>query len=465
MPLSRTSRILAVCVAWIACCGTAFAQVPEAAGEQQPPPGAAPASEQTPPGGAPTDTPGAAISGNPAAVNFLTGTGKLGEFLGLDKESGIRLGGLWIGDASGVLAGGLQPGRWGLNSLGVVDLSFDSEKLGAWKGGMVGIDFLQFNGQPTNDFTGGLQGFDSIPGRRPLDRTELYQLWYRQEFGDKFTVRMGKMAPTFDFNNVSQPVPVTDDAARIPSVTGVGFTPIFVNPTILGFLPGYYNSATGITMSFTPTKQLYVNYGIYDGSLATGDQTGLMGPQFNGHYFNIAETGYAYRLGEQRKPGIVAVGVWHQTGPLKAADTSIVHGADGVYMFGSQRLWFRNPGVDNSGVSGYYQLGANNTNVSPFRQYVGGGLTAFGLVPGRKNDSFGYGLAWSFLNMDPNAGAIVPLPGKKLRSNEMMMQWYYQAALRPGAYFQPAITYIPNPGLRPNLPGAFAVTMRLTLLF
>lgn len=33
------------------------------------------------------------ISSNPAAVNISTGTGALGEYLGLKKESGVRLGG------------------------------------------------------------------------------------------------------------------------------------------------------------------------------------------------------------------------------------------------------------------------------------------------------------------------------------------------------------------------------------
>jgi porin len=461
--LPGSSRFLVACLGCLVLAGPVRAQAPDVVTEPT-----APAEPD-----APADatgvagTPAAAISSNPAAVNALAGTGRLGELFGFTKDSGVRIGGLWIGDASGVLSGGLRPGRWGLNSLAVIDLSLDTEKLGGWKGGSFGIDFLQFNGQVTNGLSGGLQGFDSIPGRPPLDRSELYELWFRQEFGDKLTVRAGKMVPTYDFNNVSRPVPVSDEAAQIPSVTGVGFTPIFVNPTLLGVLPGYYNSATGVTVTLTPTKQTYVNYGAFDGSLATGDQIGLMGPQFNGHYFHIAEAGVAYRLGEQRKPGLAAVGIWHQTGRLAGANGGTVNGADGVYLFGSQRLWFRHPGVDNSGVSGYYQLGANNSNALLFRQYVGTGLTAFGLVPGRKRDSFGFGLAWAFLNTDPNAGAFFTpfLPGTRLRTNEMMMQWYYQAAVRPGAYFQPAITYIPNPGVRPGVPGALAVTLRLTVLF
>src|SRR4051794_6819528 len=39
-------------------------------------------------------------SGNPAAVDIIAGTGALGRLLGLGEDSGIRLGGLWIGDAS-----------------------------------------------------------------------------------------------------------------------------------------------------------------------------------------------------------------------------------------------------------------------------------------------------------------------------------------------------------------------------
>jgi hypothetical protein len=38
-----------------------------------------------------------------------------------------------------------------------------------------------------------------------------------------------------------------------------------------------------------------------------------------------------------------------------------------------------------------FQIGASNTNALLARQYVGGGFTAFGLVPGRKDDTFGVG--------------------------------------------------------------------------
>ena len=210
------------------------------------------------------------ISANPAAVDIIAGTGALGRLLGFDKDSGIRLGGLWIGDTSGVLSGGKNPGTWAFNSLTIADLNLDTEKLVGWTGASFDIEFLQFTGQNTNGLAGAFPGFDSIEAGPPFDRNQLYELWYRQVlFDDKLIIRIGKSVPTYDFNNVVRPVPVGDDpSAAIPAVTALAYTPIFVNPTMLGVIPGYYNSATGITTTLAPTKSIYLNYGVYDGNAA-----------------------------------------------------------------------------------------------------------------------------------------------------------------------------------------------------
>jgi porin len=144
---------------------------------------------------------------------------------------------------------------------------------------------LQFNGQPTNEQAGSVQGYNSLPGPKPLHRSELYQLWWRQEFFDsKLILRIGKLVPTDDFNNVLRPVPVQDQHLAVPAVSGLLYTPVFINPTLLGSMPGYYNSADGITTTFALTKNIYLCYGIYDGNIARGVQTGLTGPHFNGYY-------------------------------------------------------------------------------------------------------------------------------------------------------------------------------------
>ena len=434
-------RAILLILSWMiaACAETAFATSAES-----PPLSAEQDNEPAPLG----------ISANPGAVNQITGTGQAGEWLGFKKDSGVFLGGVWAGDMNCLISGGEQPGAWSWNSLLIISLGLDSEKLIGWKGGKFGIEFLQFDGQPTNQQAGSVQGYNSLPGPPPLDRSELYQLWWRQElFDGKLIIRVGKMVPTADFNDVLRPVPTQDQSLFIPSVSGLMFTPVFVNPTLLGVMPGYYNSAYGVTTTFAPTNNFYFSYGVYDGNIGNGTQTGTRGPQFNGYYFNIWEAGAAWEIGSDNLPGSFGVGLWNQSGQLRAGDVT-ESGATGVYLFGSQRIWFRHPGKDNSGVTSFFEFGANNSETLPVNQYFGSGVTAFGLVPGRSQDSAGAGMAWSWLN-----GNIFH------RSSELMFQVYYQAHVIAGTYFEPAISYIPTPGASPNLDAAWATTLRVTVLF
>ena len=94
-------------------------------------------------------------------------------------------------------------------------------------------------------------------------------------------------------------------------------------------MPGYYISAFGVTTTFAPTDNFYLSYGLYDGNLATGSQTGTKGPEFNGYYFHIGEVGAAWEIGGGHLPGSLGIGVWNQTGNLRKRDVS-ESGAAGV---------------------------------------------------------------------------------------------------------------------------------------
>jgi porin len=152
-------------------------------------------------------------------------------------------------------------------------------------------------------------------------------------------------------------------------------------------------------------------------------------------------------------PGTVAVGGWRQAGELSAGGVR-EDGAKGIYAFGSQRLWVRHPGVDSSGITGFFQIGINDSDTMIASKHVGVGLTGFGLVPGRPRDSMGAGVAATWLNQ--NLG---------FRSNEVMLPSYYQMHLVGDVYLQPNLTYVPNPGANRRLSPATALTMRVTVLF
>lgn len=407
------------------------------------------------------------VSSNPAAVNAVTGTGTLGELLGLKKRSGIRLGGLWIGDLNYLITGGVNPHKWSGNNLFQLSFSIDFEKRFGWKGGMFCIEYLRLDARPTNTDAGCVQGYNGLTEVPPFSRSELYQIWFRQElFNKKLVIRIGKSIPSYDFNNVIRPVPLSEASLSIPAITSLIYSPIFVNTTLLGVLPGYYNSAYGITLTYLPIETYYISYGVYDGNLARGRQTGLRGPEFNGYYFHIGETGYAWLLGNPKMPGKIAVGGWYQSGKLTAtpnitqkgasvpAPNITQKGASGVYLYASQRLWRRRPGIDNSGLVGFVQAGINWAKTLRMNNFYGTGFTFLGLVPHRLDDSFGCGLALSKLNQN-----LFP------RKKEILLQGYYQAQICNSIFFESALSYIPKPGAQTNLKSAWAATGRIISLF
>lgn len=401
------------------------------------------------------------ISANPAAVNIFTGTGELQKTIqkkmGIEDDHGIRLGGLLIGEVNDLFSGGIPDAkRWTSNGLFILDASLDAEKAFGWHGALFDIQFLQFNGQNTSEQAGTLPGYDSLPAGPPFNRSQLYQLWYRQKFfDDKFIFRIGKLAPTFTFNNVSRPVPLHNENLEIPAVTSLIYTPIFVNPTILGLLPGYYNSAYGLTLSFAPNKKYYLSYGGFDDAIAQGKETGtLTAPAFDGSYFQIAEGGISWLFGHENKPGNLGLGVWHESGPIELVENVKGNGASGIYVFGTQRLWYHHPSRDISGISAFYQYGINNSDALLVRQYAGCGATAFSLIPSREDDSFGAGVALSWMN-----------PNISTRATELMYQAYYQAQLLKSIYLQPTLSYIPTPGGASTLNPAWAGTLRLIVMF
>ena len=380
------------------------------------------------------------IAGNPGAVNVSFGTGLLGELLGLEKEGGIRLGGMWIGDANVVMSGGKDPGRFSFNSLFITNLEVDLEKKGWVPGAKFGAAFLQFDGQDSNGFAGVLTGYNGLTQLPPLNRSELYELWWRQSLlDDKFIFRVGKSVPTFDFNNVARALPIEGEKPFIGSVSGLIYTPIFVNPSILGAMPGYYNSAWGITSSILPAERTWISYGVYDGSNSRPAENGVKpqtgvtaGPTFDSYYFNIGEIGHHWH-GEL--PGKIALGGWGQSGLLKNA-TQQESGAQGFYALGSQTVWHETDGHTGKSWISFIQYGINNSKTMMVNEFFGAGLTGFGIIPSRPKDTIGTGLAISWLN-EPS----------KNSNTEIISQFYYQAHLIGDLFLQPVFSYVPNPAI------------------
>ena len=141
------------------------------------------------------------------------------------------------------------------------------------------MELLQFNGSPTNDEAGVVQGYNSHVAAPPLDRTELYELWWAP--GDSLTKSSWCVSET--------PVQLTtsimsagryehrSQSANIPSVSGLAYTPVFVNLHPAGRYSWILQ--LGAPESPLPGRAqfelLFFTYGVYDGNRATGEQIEL----------------------------------------------------------------------------------------------------------------------------------------------------------------------------------------------
>jgi porin len=134
-----------------------------------------------------------AIAGNTGAVNIVAGTGAVGVLFGLDPEIGLRFGGVLVSNGNYLISGGSSPGTTSFDNLLLADVDADLDKLAHIPGASFGAALLRFDGQPTNQQAGLVTGYNGLTDAPPLDRTELYELWWRQSFfSNKLVVRIGK---------------------------------------------------------------------------------------------------------------------------------------------------------------------------------------------------------------------------------------------------------------------------------
>ena len=221
------------------------------------------------------------ISSNPGAVDVRTGTGELADtiegLVGLPRDAGVFLEACSLLmqiaylPAAPIRASGASTGSL---------LSQPALMRRNWSAGQAAASVSSFCSSTVSTQINRLAACRAtiLCLARSHCTVPLYQLWWRQELFDRtFILRIGRVAPTNDFNNVLRPVPVQDQHLAIPAVSGLLYTPVFINPTLLGAMPGYYNSAYGITATLTPIRNLYCSYGVYDGNIAHGVQTGLRG--------------------------------------------------------------------------------------------------------------------------------------------------------------------------------------------
>ncbi len=175
--------------------------------------------------------------------------------MGLSEESSIRLGGIIIPQFNWTVSGGVRPhSTFGTFAM-ALNVGVDTQKALGIPGGTFGVELLEYTGGATNPAAGSVQLYDGLNGPPPRSRQELYQLWWHQRlFDNKLIFQVGKMNPAGNFDAVLYPVAVNNPKLQDTDISVLIMVPPGINPTMLGRLPIYPNTAWGATVHFAPTK-------------------------------------------------------------------------------------------------------------------------------------------------------------------------------------------------------------------
>jgi porin len=299
---------------------------------------------------------------------------------------------------------------------------------------------------------------------RPVAR--LYALWYEHNApDDRWSVRTGLMLADSQFLQ-------SDTAANF--INNRISWPTFLTGNLPASGPAYPLPAPGIRVRVKPRDDVAFQAAVFSGDPSGGDGSNLSAPlptgtifSFRGGAFVIAEASYLTNQGKDAKglPGAYRIGAWYHTrsrffdqrfddtglslaNPLSTGIPLRHTGDGGVYGVIDQ-TFYRVPGTDDQGLSGFVRAGGvpNDRNLISF--YADGGLLYKGL-PSRPDDKVG--IAFAYARIGDNARGLDADTGFfgnfffPVRSDETMIEMMYQAQLRQWWTLQPELQYIIRPG-------------------
>jgi porin len=350
------------------------------------------------------------------------------------RNQGIELFPTLIFDEVWNLFGGKA--RRGGEFLYLVDvvLQIKSHPLFGYEGGLLHADFESHHGErPSRSAVGSYVDVNVIEAP---SFDELYELWYRQAFGNnRFWIQVGK-TDAYDYFTTTAHSDLFLNAgySRLPSCP---------------FFPTYPNPAMAVIGSLIFVKELSLTAGVFDGSLATGLETGRHG--IFGHFFKDLGK-HAFLIGEldvEWGSGRIGLGGWKNTAEFQKFDGGTKKGMAGVYATLDQRVYTAQQ--EDAGL--FFIWGSGPPEESPVHYYYGGGLEWKGYSSSRPHDILGLGM--SRVKFSSKAGFS--------KSNETAYEAFYHFHIFPWTHIEPDLQYIVHPGGR-SLSNAIVFTLNLRLV-
>jgi porin len=382
----------------------------------------------------------------------------------LKNKSGIDITLNYVGESLAVLAGGLQR-RASYEGRLEFSVDTDLQKLIGWTGGSTHFTIYQLHdgGRNAEDGVGSNADPSNIDA---LPTTRLFTAWFQQNFfEDRFSVRMGKIAADDEF--IGSPT----SSGLINST--FGWASVLANNMTNGG-PVYPLATPGVRIAIKPTEQLTVQSSVFSGDPAGRYCNDI--PQecnkygttfsFSGGALWMGELQYSFNQGKQAAglPGVYKLGGWYATtdfadqhfgldaagGVVSLADPTVTgplnrHSDWGLYAVADQMIWRSAERSLNLFVRGGFAPSDRNL----ISYYVDGGAGIKGMLPGRPQDVFTFGVAYArisrdaaSLDQDTRALNGSPFP---IRDAEVVLELSYEAQIAPWWTVQPDLQYIFHP--------------------
>jgi porin len=384
---------------------------------------------------------GVSHRGIPDDAFFAIDPGGVRQALG---RSGIEMGGAYVGEAFANNGGFNQGGKY--DGLLQLHLNAHLEKMGFWKGLCFHTDGFQILGQSiTADNIGSLMPVSNLEA---TPATRLFELWFEQHmFDDKLAVRFGQLAADAEFIIAEGGTFFLNGTWGWPSITA---------SDLPSGGPAYPLATPGVRVAFTPNDNFQLLAGVYNGDPAP--HCASNDPQVcnsNGLDFELndppllmVEGAYNYNQSGPL-PGTVKVGGWNHFGTFE--HQRFDSGGALIAVTGD-------PGrpLDNDwGLYGRVIGAPSDRNLVAF--YVDGGLTFSGMIPGRPDDAFAIGFAYTGIS-DQVRGFDVGFREPIDPDYEALLEICYTVQVANGWTLQPDFQYIWQPGGNvPNESGNAAV--------
>jgi porin len=414
------------------------------------------------------------------------------------KDKGIEFTLTYIGETFAVLSGGIDR-RASYEGRFEFTVDTNLEKLTGWTGASTHFTIYQLHNSGHNvaDNVGSIADPSYIDG---LPTTRLFTAWFEQSFNDRFSLRIGQLAADDEFMispTVGGYVNGAEDTTYGGLLNGIFGWAGILGPDMINGGPAFPLAAPGVRLKVNATDSVTLLTAVFSGDPAGRNCTGNP-EQCNKYGTTFSFSGGALWMGElQYKlagnlPGVYKIGAWYATADYAdqhfgvngagtvvsladpAAAGPLNHSGNwGIYGLVDQMV--SRIGKDSS-VNVFLRGGVVPTDRNLISFYMDGGIGVKGALPGRPNDMFTLGIAYSKISpaaaaLDRDTRAIAPpFP---VRDEEVVFEMTYAAQIAPWWIVQPDLQYIVHPGgnvPNPNDPtvaigNAFIAGIRSTIKF